>query len=158
MPSYGVGVSVATEVFNTCSLEACKETLTAVGLKATQQRLVLYQALCQSQQHPDADSLFQQLKGQHPSLSLATVYRVLDTFVATGICARFVDDEGKLRFDANLAPHHHLICEATNQIIDFDDPELNQLLADYFTRKPLQHFKPRSIQLHVHGTQVHPNA
>lgn len=136
------------------TLAECRERLQTAGLKVTHQRLLLFRALCGTTGHPDADTLYNTLRDEQPSLSLGTVYRVLDTFVTAGLSSRFVGDDGKMRFDANLTPHHHLICEDSNEISDFVDEELNTLLSDYFRRKPVEGFEVQNFHLHIHGKKT----
>ena len=47
------------------------------GLKMTGPRKVIAEALSKSDDHPDADTLYQRVQAIDPSVSLATVYRTL---------------------------------------------------------------------------------
>ena len=52
------------------------------GLRNTSQRRAVYDYLCQTDSHPTARQIYQKLKPDHPTLSLATVYNTLDLLVA----------------------------------------------------------------------------
>ena len=43
------------------------------GLKKTHQRIVVYQAMMDSVDHPTAEQIFDQIKSENPAISLATV-------------------------------------------------------------------------------------
>jgi hypothetical protein len=48
------------------------------GVRVTTQRLAVYRALAEDPSHPTADAIHRRLRGTMPSLSPATVYRVLE--------------------------------------------------------------------------------
>ena len=75
------------------SLHAIKETLDEHGLKSTHQRMVIYQTLKDSSAHPTAENIFEKLRRSHPSISLGTVYKTLETFVEKGLIKRVKTSE-----------------------------------------------------------------
>jgi Fur family peroxide stress response transcriptional regulator len=87
-------------------------------VRVTQQRLAVYRALAEDPSHPTADVLYQRLRGALPSLSPATVYRVLESLVRDGLLRRVSTTGGAGRFDANLVPHQHLICRVCGRMTD----------------------------------------
>jgi Fur family transcriptional regulator, peroxide stress response regulator len=131
--------------------QALKEKLSGHGLKVTSQRLVIYQSLLRRDDHPSAEIIFDRIRYDHPSISLATVYKTLDTLVASGLVKKVKTGDDLLRFDAKTENHSHLYCSSTNQIIDYEDDELHAILADYFTRKKLDNFKISDFQLQING-------
>jgi Fur family ferric uptake transcriptional regulator len=60
-----------------------------------------------------------------PSLSPATVYRVLESLVQDGLFRRVSTTGGAGRFDANLAPHQHLICRVCGRMTDVHAPTVD---------------------------------
>lgn len=90
----------------------------ARGVRVTAQRLAVYRALAEAAWHPTADAVYRRLRGSLPSLAPATVYRVLEALVAAGILRRVSTTGGPARFDANLEPHHHLICRLCGRMTD----------------------------------------
>lgn len=91
----------------------------AAGLKLTPQRLAIYHALLETDEHPSAEGLYRQLRPEHPSLSLDTVNRNLLTLAAMGV-AFVVEGTGEpKRFDANTAAHQHFRCVKCKRIVDF---------------------------------------
>ena len=91
----------------------------------SKKRQAIYDALMDSLEHPNAEMVYQSLKGDYPDLSLGTVYRNIKGMVQSGdvICVGHVD--GKERYDAHLQPHVHLVCRGCGAVVDIDlDPGL----------------------------------
>ena len=55
------------------------------GLKATQQRIVILKTLVNSGIHPTIDWLYESINEEHPAISLATVYKTMETLVEAAI-------------------------------------------------------------------------
>lgn len=52
------------------------------------------------------------------SLSLATVYRVLECLEREGLVHRISTFDGAARYEANSNRHHHFVCRLCDSIID----------------------------------------
>lgn len=104
------------------------------GLKMTNQRLAVYEALASTDTHPTADRLYQQVKEKYPMISLNTVYNTLEVLKEIGEISQ-LNTESSARFDANMAPHHHLVCLKCRKIEDFVDPALDQIQLKVPSRK-----------------------
>lgn len=139
-------------------LAQARGQLESAGIKPTHQRLVILSTLAHSHAHLSAEMVYERLQPEYPSLSLGTVYRTLDLLADAGLIRRVSTDKGSKRYDANLVDHHHLICQDTQEILDYEDPELTQMLLDYFRRKSPVGFEVSYIQLNVLGRQKHPGA
>jgi Fe2+ or Zn2+ uptake regulation protein len=101
---------------------AFRDRCRARGVRVTAQRLAVYRALAEDRSHPTADALYRRLRGTMPSLSPATVYRVLESLVRDGLLRRVSTTGGAGRFDANLLPHQHLICRVCGRMTDVHAP------------------------------------
>jgi len=89
------------------------------GLKVTPQRLAVYKALLETDEHPSAEMVFQRVRGVFPSISLDTVNRTLLTLSEIG-AAFVVEGSGDAkRFDGNLENHQHFKCVKCKRIFDF---------------------------------------
>ncbi len=126
--------------------ELLKERCKQAGLAVTPQRLAIYQALYQSFDHPSPEALFDRVKPQMPSISLATIYKTLETLVNIGVASELPATGDTKRYDANMGRHHHLVCDACNAIEDFYDASL-ELAAP----KSKNGFIPRTVSVYVHG-------
>jgi Fur family peroxide stress response transcriptional regulator len=111
------------------SLEDIQHKFRDCGLKSTPQRTAIYQALVQSTTHPTAEDLFAQVSPAYPMLSLNTVYYTLGVLRTAGLVQEVNIGHDRARFDANLTPHHHVICQGCQTILDVMDPRLNRLAA-----------------------------
>lgn len=97
----------------------------AAGLAITPQRLAIFRALASSDVHPSAEELHAAVRRAMPALSLATVYKTLDTLAAIGAVRPVSRLGARGRWDANLAPHHHLLCTACGRVTDVVEPRLD---------------------------------
>lgn len=125
--------------------------LNAAGLKVTPQRVALLQALGASTSHPTAEDLYRRVSPGIPGLSLTTVYNVLEVLVQKNIINRVKTDAGGMRYDAVTDMHHHLYDENSDHMEDYHDPELDQLLAEYFRRKQIRGFRLKDVKLQIVG-------
>ncbi|HRI01869.1 MAG TPA: Fur family transcriptional regulator [Saprospiraceae bacterium] len=133
-----------------------RDSLKAKGLKVTPQRVMVFQAICKLKNHPTAEQIIVAIRKQHPSISQATVYKVLDFLVEQELIIRVKNDAGILRYDAYLESHHHLYCDETQRIEDFEDEKLTQLLNSYFAKHKIQHFTIKDIKLQITGKFTKP--
>lgn len=109
-------------------LDALSAQVRAQGGKVTLQRLAIWQALAHETNHPTAEDLYVQLKQQLPTLSLATLYNVLNELVEWGDVRRFDTGDGKIHFDPDTQPHAELICMRCHSVIDAPEPEHGGIL------------------------------
>lgn len=94
------------------------ECVRASGLKMTPQRIAIVRELAADPTHPTAQELFERLRGALPTMSFATVYNTLDALAAAGLCASLSLAPGAARFDANMIPHHHAVCDRCGLVRD----------------------------------------
>jgi len=81
------------------------KTLRQSGLRLTPQRLAIFQLLTNSKQHPTVQMIYDQLRPQYPSLSLATVYNTLDMLVQLGLVnALGSASDDAVHYDADTHP------------------------------------------------------
>lgn len=120
---------------------ALRESLEAAGWRYTPQRQAVYDQLCRAVHHPTAEEVYQGVRGDIPNISLATVYKALETLVASGLAAKLAAGDGSARYDARRDHHYHLRCLRSGAVQDlptaFDpeliaklDPELTDRLAE----------------------------
>lgn len=90
----------------------------ASGLKLTPQRMAIVRELALDPTHPTAQELFERLRDTMPTMSFATVYNTLDSLSAAGLCVSLSLSPGAARFDANMRPHNHAVCDRCGLIRD----------------------------------------
>jgi Fur family peroxide stress response transcriptional regulator len=98
--------------------------------------------------HPTADWLYAQLKKEFPKLSLGTVYRNLSILTEQGLVKRLHFGSTFDRYEAQIAPHYHLICEKCGSILDFNMPFYEELNSK---AKELTEFKIRYHRIDFYG-------
>ncbi len=104
-----------------------RERFKGCGLKSTPQRTAIYKALAETTTHPTADDLFRRVSKAYPMISQNTVYYTLAVLRDAGLVQEVNVWHDRARFDANISPHHHLICLSCRSISDLCDNGLNQL-------------------------------
>ena len=88
------------------------------GLRITPQRVAVFKALHGSTGHPTAESIYQTVVTDQPSISLKTVYQTLNDLSEMGEIRRLDLGSTATRFDPNLDDHHHLVCDECGVMID----------------------------------------
>ena len=87
----------------------------------SKKREAILDAMRMTKSHPTAEWLYQQLKPEHPDLSLGTVYRNLTLFREQGVIRSVGVVDGHERFDANTENHTHFVCTNCHAVIDIPD-------------------------------------
>ncbi|HET7536644.1 MAG TPA: transcriptional repressor [Candidatus Didemnitutus sp.] len=127
---------------------ALTKRLTDSGLRPTPQREVVYKAILEKRDHPNADEIFARAKSQMPTISLATVYNCLETLVQCGLVRQVNLERGATRYCPNLHEHAHFHDNGTGKVHDIDVPD--ELLAQLRAILP-EGFDASSIELTFRG-------
>jgi Fur family transcriptional regulator, peroxide stress response regulator len=120
-------------------------------MRVTPQRVAVFQAVCQLNNHPTAENIISNIKHNHPYISVGTVYKVLDSLVENHLLEKVKTENGTMRYDPILSKHHHLYCEETDRIEDYEDHELDKMIEAYFRNKKIKNFKIIDIKLQITG-------
>jgi len=105
------------------------------GLKMTEQRRVIAQVLSSASDHPDVEQVHRRASEIDPRISIATVYRTVKLFEEAGIIERHDFGEGRARYEERSDEHHdHLIDLNSGEVIEFVDPEIEELQAKVAAR------------------------
>ena len=88
------------------------------GLRMTDQRRAVYDALMGKRDHPTAVEVFMRVKGKMPTISLATVYNCLETLTECGLVKYVHHDREPSRYCPNLQEHAHFFCEDCAGVTD----------------------------------------
>jgi Fe2+ or Zn2+ uptake regulation protein len=98
------------------------------GLRCTQQRRAIYEALVSTDSHPTAEELHQMIDGGG-GLSLATVYNTLEAFCQAGLCQKLAAANGSCRYDGDISDHLHVKDAQTGRIRDVPEDLGQRLLS-----------------------------
>ncbi len=97
---------------------ALSERLRAAGLRATQPRLRVYQALAALAGHRGADEVYDHLLAGGTRLSRASVYNALEALVRAGVVLAADAGPGRGLFEAATRTHHHAVCRRCGRVSD----------------------------------------
>lgn len=108
-------------------MEEIAAVFKAKKLKLTPQRLAVYRYLMGTKKHPSAETIYKALQEDYPTMSLATVYKAINTLVEVGLIQEINVGEGNFRYDFNAEPHPHIQCVKCGKVDDLEDYSLNFL-------------------------------
>jgi len=115
----------------------------------SRKREAILAKICATTCHPTAEWVYQELKGDYPDLSLGTVYRNIGLFKEEGVICSVGTVAGQERFDGNVAPHGHFVCQTCRTVLDIEaTPEQTEVGA--YVEKALGVFVDR-VDLTVYG-------
>lgn len=100
------------------SEETLRDALEASGQRFTEQRAAVYRFLSSTDAHPTADEVFTSVRGDIADISLATVYKSLETLVGCGLARKLTYGDGSARYDGRTDPHHHARCLSCGVVMD----------------------------------------
>ncbi|MCU0599885.1 MAG: transcriptional repressor [Desulfobacterales bacterium] len=99
--------------------------------KLTPQRLAVVKILAHSQGHPNVEQIYEQIKSDFPTMSLATVYRNVMLLKSLGEILELGFPDGSNRYDGNKPyPHPHVICIKCKKVIDPDLDSLKDMTSE----------------------------
>ncbi len=113
------------------TITTLNSALQQAGMRLTPQRLAVCKLLVESNNHPTAAMIYDHLRPQFPSLSLATVYNTLETLVnlgAVNVLGHAGDDH--VHYDADMEPHINLACVNCHLIVDIPSEHVRHLNSE----------------------------
>ena len=117
--------------------------------KNSRKRQALLDALCATHEHPTAEMLYNQLKGEYPELSLGTVYRNLGVLVQEGLVQSVGHINGQERYDAITSSHPHFVCKNCHRVMDLELPDTVSSMFDEIDKG--MHCAPEGYSLTING-------
>jgi Fur family transcriptional regulator, ferric uptake regulator len=99
------------------------------GLRSTDQRKLIVETFFQAPNHISIEELLAQVRAHDPKVGYATVYRTLKLLAECGVAFERKFGDGLTRYElADEASHHdHLICVDCGKIIEFEEPQIEEL-------------------------------
>ena len=89
-------------------------------LKLTPQRIAVYDYLINTDKHPSAEDIHDDLYETFPTMSLATVYKSLKVLSEVELISEINLGEGNFRYDAIVEDHPHIKCTICNKVEDIE--------------------------------------
>lgn len=129
--------------------ERLHRALRSAGRRLTPQRRLILQVLEESDEHLDADALYDRVKARAPDISLATVYRTLALLREIGLVEEHRLGQSHAHYEAmRQVPHYHFTCLQCGKVIEFDTPWVAQVEQELCEQKGV---RIRTTYLHVSG-------
>jgi Fur family peroxide stress response transcriptional regulator len=98
------------------------------GYRLTPQRIAVLKILAASTGHPSVEQIYEGVKADFPTTSLATVYKTVTLLKEMGEVLELGFSNDRNRYDGNKPyPHPHLICIQCKDIIDQEMATLSEL-------------------------------
>ena len=97
----------------------------------TEQQRDMVRFIFSQHNHFDADHLIDDMKRAGFHVSRATVYRTLTKLVDAGLLRRLeVGPRMFYEHDYGYPQHEHLVCQKCGKMIEFQNPAINEVIAD----------------------------
>ena len=106
------------------------EKLRELGLRPTKQRVKMCEVLFNREKtfHFTINDLARMLSEKmNEKISLATVYNTVHAFEKKGYLKEISINSDKSYFDTNTTNHHHFFDEDTNQLIDCNNEDIEEI-------------------------------
>jgi len=104
-----------------------EQAFARAGVRRTPQRFFVLEHLITKTDHATVEELHAALNKRHARASRATVYNTLHALVEAGLVRGFTLDGKAARYDANLDPHHHFVCDSCGAVEDVEWFEIPRL-------------------------------
>ena len=114
----------------------------------TSQKLKIIEHLKSVKTHPNAEMVYVAVKKELPTISLATVYRNLNSLAKQGKILK-LEINNEARFDGDIKFHQHCVCNSCGKIVDLFQPNISKYALDKFD---LNGFQPSNVDVVFHGT------
>jgi len=112
-------------------LDAILSKLRQRACRITPQRVAILKIFLNSHEHPSVERVYEQVRVDFPTTSLATVYKTVVLLKEIGEILEIGFADGRNRYDGiNPHPHPHLICNRCKNIMDPEVTLLEQLKSE----------------------------
>ncbi len=96
-------------------------------MKHSKQRDAVLTLLKSVKSHPSAEWMYNELKSDFPTISLATVYRNLNQLCEMGEAKKIEVGDGTVRYDGTIDNHYHFLCSHCKRVIDVSENEMSDI-------------------------------
>jgi Fur family ferric uptake transcriptional regulator len=106
----------------------CKRVIRDLGLKVTQQRLVILEEILGGDNHVTAQDVYERVAFRFPEIGFATVYRFLRTLSEQGYVTELRMRGLPARYEWAQKQHHdHMTCTGCGLISEFENDQIEAL-------------------------------
>ena len=105
--------------------------LSASGLRVTRQRVLILKILKGEKGHLDAMEIYRRVSRKIPRISLATVYRNLNTLKKTGLVEEVYYDDTHHHYEVSSpGEHYHMLCLGCGKVSEFKFPLIKHIYKE----------------------------
>ncbi|GMT43296.1 MAG: transcriptional regulator PerR [bacterium] len=126
--------------------KAAMDILRAKALKVTPQRIALINEISNAG-HISTDQIYKKMKNEFPSISAATIYKIIDIFLDKHILKEIRITAGKKRYELKKEPHAHYVCTICGQISD-----LYLSSEDLLRQIRSKGYRPAGCEIYFYGS------
>lgn len=114
-------------------------------MKQTRQKTLILEQVLNRNDHPTAEMIHHELLLIDSHISLATVYRNLNTFAMKGKIRKIEIPNAKDRFDWKINHHDHALCLCCGNIFDVESKPIRKRQIN------LENFKIKEVKILYKG-------
>ena len=105
------------------NVQLLKNSLQNEGLRYTSQRQIVWDEICKTDDHRDAEEIYITIRQGGKKVSRATVYRTIDVLLKNNLVRKLELGDGRKRYENKLdsSHHDHIICIQCCRINEFMD-------------------------------------
>jgi len=128
------------------TIQTARSVLRDAGIRLTPQRLMIVEVLIGNRTHPTVEQVYDVVRKQYPTISLATVYKTLSLLAQNRLIIELQGGRDGLRYDPDTSLHAHAYCAQCHRILDIPVPF--QVAWD---EPQLTGFQPTQVEISLTG-------
>ena len=97
---------------------SAQDRLREAGIRVTVPRVSILEFLMKDKTHPTCEAIYDAVKNNVDTLSLASVYNVTEKLYEAGLVRRLLSPDGEYHYDGVYGFHGHFFCNKCNSIFD----------------------------------------
>ncbi len=118
--------------------------------QSTAQRIAIMDYLEGNKSHPTIIDIYNAVSKKLSTISIATVYNTMNLLKEEGLVQELPAAFGNgVRFDTDLTPHHHLICNKCSIFVNVDLHDIHHSML--LTDEQRQGFDVQKISIKIYG-------
>ena len=128
------------------NIQLLKDCLKNEGLRYTSKRQIVWDEICKTDDHRDAEDIYFKIKTSGQKVSRATVYRTIDVLVKNNLVRKLELGDGRNRYENKLDSSHHdhivsIQCGRIDEFMDENIEKLQDKIAKKYQFKIVRHIQ-----------------
>ena len=118
------------------------------GFRITPQRVAIIHYLLNTELHPSAEDIYKIIQKKYPMVSMATIYKTLNSLEKMGIVQELGFADGSTRYESNIEKHINVVCVHCGRIQDINDEASLSELESRVIKKSKYQILSRRFELY----------